>query len=114
MDNTKKHWPILQRNFISAIIALYPIQFLIYFYGKDGANNYLWVNNNFFFQELLVVAGIIAFSSFLYSIWFIKGGKYSEKKFKTFYPFILVLMFGLLFPLFIILLVFLDFVIYGF
>ena len=52
------------RFWVGAIGLLYAAYTLVYFYGLDGANDYFWVNNDFFLVEMVgisaVVTGILA------------------------------------------------------
>lgn len=47
------------RLWIGAIGLLYVFYALIYFYGLDGANDYFWVNNDFFLVEMVGVSAVI-------------------------------------------------------
>jgi membrane associated rhomboid family serine protease len=44
---------------IGAIGLLYLFYAVIYFYGLDGADDYFWVNNDFFLVEIVGASAII-------------------------------------------------------
>ena len=47
------------RFLLGAIGLLYGFYALIYLYGLDGANDYFWVNNDFFLVEMVGVSAVI-------------------------------------------------------
>lgn len=55
-----------------AIVGLYVAYTWIYFHGLDGADNYYWVNKDFFLYETLVALGAISALALLFS-WTIGG-----------------------------------------
>ena len=47
------------RFWVGAIGLLYAGYAVIYFYGLDGANDYYWVNNDFFLVEMVGISAVI-------------------------------------------------------
>lgn len=47
------------RFWLGAIGLLYAFYTFIYFYGLDGANDYFWVNNDFFLVEMVGISAVI-------------------------------------------------------
>jgi hypothetical protein len=97
-----------------SVLGLYVAYAWIYFYGLDGADNYYWVNNDFFLPAFLVAAGAISVGALVFSWWHYRSAEPEDRSGRSFRPFWKAFILALLFFPYAALLALIAFLIDGF
>ena len=104
----------MRRIWVWAIVGLYVAYTWIYFHGLDGADNYYWVNNDYFFPELLMAAGAISVVALMFSLWDYVQVAPEDRTRRSFRPFWKAFILAVLFFPYAAVLTVIAFLIYGF
>ncbi len=103
----------MRRIWAWAPLGLYVAYTWIYFHGLDGADNYYWVNNDFFSYQILVALGAISALALLFSWWDYRRGPPEDRDRRSFRPFWKAFILALFFLPYAALLAFIALLIYG-